>query len=56
MVEDNVFVKLNVISFDEMMREVIIIAFQLKQGMIMKEKYIKDSINGVMVVKRENSM
>lgn len=38
------------------MRDSMTIAFQLKQGIVMKAKYINDKTNGVMAVNKEKSM
>ena len=51
-----VFEKENEFSFCEIKRDSMTMAFQLKQGIVMKEKYIKDRIKGVMVVKSEKSV
>ena len=48
--------KENDISFCDIISDRMMMAFQLKHGIVMKAKYMKDRIKGVMVVKSENKV
>ena len=51
-----VLVRLKFFSLDDIISEAIIRAFQLRQGMVIKAKYINASIKGVIVLKSENNV
>ena len=51
-----VLIRLKDVCFEQMMRDKITIAFQLKQGITRKEKYMNDRIYGVTVLNKANSI
>lgn len=54
--EDRVLVMLKLVSLEEIIRPSNMIAFQLKQGITKKVKYMKESMKGVRVVNKEKSI